>query len=72
MFISFSNKIMSQLDMPQKGDTVATITTNLGTIKVKLFIKETPKTCANFIGLARKGYYNGVIFHRVIRDFMIQ
>lgn len=63
---------MSQLDTPKKGDTVATITTNLGVIKIKLFMAETPRTCANFIGLARKGYYDGVIFHRVIRDFMIQ
>lgn len=63
---------MSQLDPLKKGDTVATIATNLGIIKVKLFVTETPRTCANFIGLARKGYYDGVIFHRVIRDFMIQ
>ena len=63
---------MSQLDTPKTGDTVATIETNLGTIKVKLFVQETPKTCANFIGLAKKEYYNGTIFHRVIRDFMIQ
>lgn len=63
---------MSQLDSPKAGDTVATIETTLGTIKVKLFPKETPKTCANFIALANKGYYDGIIFHRVIRDFMIQ
>lgn len=64
--------IMSQLDVPKTGDTIATITTNLGTITIKLFVTETPRTCANFIGLTRKGYYDGVIFHRVIRDFMIQ
>lgn len=63
---------MSQLDFPKTGDTVAIIETTLGTIKIKLFVQETPKTCANFIGLAKKGYYNGIIFHRVIRDFMIQ
>jgi len=63
---------MSQLDSPKAGDTVATIETNQGIIKVKLFVQETPKTCANFIGLAKKGYYDGIIFHRVIRDFMIQ
>jgi len=63
---------MSQLDVPKTGDTIATITTNLGTITIKLFVTETPRTCANFIGLTRKGYYDGVIFHRVIRDFMIQ
>lgn len=63
---------MSQLEAPKVGDTVAHIGTNLGTIKIKLFVQETPKTCANFIALAQKGYYEGIIFHRVIRDFMIQ
>lgn len=63
---------MTQLNSPKAGDAVAIIETNLGTIKVKLFPKETPKTCANFIALANKGYYDGIIFHRVIRDFMIQ
>lgn len=63
---------MSQLDSPKTGDTVAIMETTLGTIKIKLFVKETPKTCANLIGLAAKGYYDGTVFHRVIRDFMIQ
>ena len=58
--------------MPIIGDTIARIETNLGVIKVKLFTKDTPKTCANFIALAAKGYYTGTVFHRVIRDFMIQ
>ena len=52
--------------------TVAVIKTNIGTIQVELFSKETPKTVENFVGLAKKGYYKGVIFHRVIDDFMIQ
>lgn len=63
---------MSQLEAPKVGDTIAIIETNLGTIKIQLFVQETPKTCANFIALAKKGYYNGTVFHRVIRDFMIQ
>ncbi len=46
--------------------------TNEGDITVKLFSKVAPKACENFIALAKKGYYNGVIFHRVIKDFMIQ
>jgi len=50
----------------------ATIKTNRGDIKVKLFPEVAPKTCENFVGLAKKGYYDGVIFHRVIKDFMIQ
>lgn len=52
--------------------TVAIIKTNMGTIELELFAKETPKTVENFVGLANKGYYNGVIFHRVIDNFMIQ
>lgn len=55
-----------------KEMTVAIIKTNMGTIEIELFAKETPKTVENFVGLANKGYYNGVIFHRVIDNFMIQ
>lgn len=54
------------------GDTLATIKTNMGEIKVKLFPEEAPKTVENFTTHAKKGYYNGLIFHRVIKDFMIQ
>lgn len=46
--------------------------TNQGSIVVELFPKEAPKTCENFRLLVEKGYYNGIIFHRVIPDFMIQ
>jgi len=52
--------------------TVAVIETNMGTIEIELFADQTPKTVENFIGLSEKGYYNGVIFHRVIDNFMIQ
>lgn len=51
---------------------IATISTTLGDIKVELFDKEAPKTVENFTKLAEKGYYNNVIFHRVIKNFMIQ
>ena len=53
-------------------DTFVIIKTNRGDIKIKLFPDVAPKTCQNFTTLAQKGYYNGVIFHRVIKDFMIQ
>jgi peptidylprolyl isomerase len=46
--------------------------TNQGDIEVKLFPDIAPLACENFIGLVEKGYYNGIIFHRVIKDFMIQ
>ncbi len=51
---------------------LAKITTNVGNIEIELFADKAPKTVENFVGLAQKEYYNGVIFHRVIKDFMIQ
>ena len=50
----------------------ATIQTNQGTIKIELFEDKAPKTTKNFIDLAQKGFYDGVVFHRVIDGFMIQ
>ena len=51
---------------------VATIDTSRGTIKLKLHADKAPKTVENFEKLAGKGFYNGLKFHRVIADFMIQ
>ena len=50
----------------------ATIETNQGTIRIELFEDKAPKTTKNFIDLAEKGFYDGVVFHRVIDGFMIQ
>src|SRR4051794_28660185 len=50
----------------------ATMVTNHGDIKLELFDDEAPKTVRNFRDLAGKGFYDGLIFHRVIKDFMIQ
>jgi cyclophilin family peptidyl-prolyl cis-trans isomerase len=61
-----------QLQGPQKGDTVATIETDLGIIKFKLFTDKAPETSKNFIELAKAGKFNNVPFHRVIEGFMIQ
>ena len=52
--------------------TTATLHTNHGPIAIELFDDDAPKTVENFLKLARDGFYNGVIFHRVIPDFMIQ
>ena len=52
--------------------TRATLHTNRGAVEVELFDDDAPKTVENFLKLARDGFYNGVIFHRVIPDFMIQ
>ena len=61
-----------QLETAKSGDTVAIMHTTMGDIKIKLFKDETPKTFENFTTHAKNGYYNGLIFHRVIKDFMIQ
>src|SRR3954453_18223172 len=52
--------------------TSATLHTNHGAIGIELFDDDAPKTVANFLKLSRDGFYDGVIFHRVIPDFMIQ
>ena len=63
---------MPQLEKPQNGEQIAVITTSLGVIKVKFCPAEAPKAVENFVSLAKKGYYDGLTFHRVINDFMIQ
>jgi len=52
--------------------TAATLHTNHGAIAIELFDDDAPKTVDNFVKLARDGFYQGVVFHRVIPDFMIQ
>jgi cyclophilin family peptidyl-prolyl cis-trans isomerase len=54
------------------GNRIASINTNHGTIRFELLESDAPKTTENFITLAQKGAYDGVIFHRVIKGFMIQ
>ncbi|KAG7448264.1 uncharacterized protein BT62DRAFT_986243 [Guyanagaster necrorhizus] len=53
------------------SDTVV-FETSLGDIQFELYFDHAPKTCKNFAELAKRGYYNGVTFHRIISDFMIQ
>ena len=50
----------------------ATISTDKGDMEIELFADKTPKTVNNFVFLAREGFYDGTIFHRVIADFMVQ
>ena len=52
--------------------TTATLHTNHGAIELELYPEDAPKTVENFVTLATDGFYDGVIFHRVIPDFMIQ
>lgn len=61
-----------QTDLASVEGPVATIKTNHGDLKIQLFPEQAPKTVANFVGLSKQGYYDGVIFHRIIKDFMIQ
>ncbi len=61
-----------QTSLPVAGETIARIHTTMGDISVKFFPEQAPKTVENFLTHAKNGYYNGIIFHRVIPDFMIQ
>ena len=54
------------------SDLIANFNTAKGPIRVRLFADKTPVTAASFVNLAQKGFYNGLSFHRVIPDFMIQ
>ncbi|HPJ00367.1 MAG TPA: peptidylprolyl isomerase [Enterococcus sp.] len=61
-----------QLDLANQKGVKALVKTNRGDITIQLFPEHAPKTVENFVQLAKKGYYDGIIFHRVIPDFMIQ
>ena len=63
---------MNQLALPVAGDLVAIMHTNMGDISIRLFPEFAPKTVENFTTHAKNGYYDGIVFHRVIKDFMIQ
>ncbi len=63
---------LPQLSNPSKGDDIAVMETSLGVIKLRFFPKYAPKAVENFITHAKNGYYDNVIFHRVIKDFVIQ
>ena len=67
-----TNLSLEQLQLPKAGEEVAVITTKHGEIKLRLFPEVAPKAVENFKTHAKDGYYNGVTFHRVMNDFMIQ
>ena len=58
--------------MAKENELKAIIKTNYGDIEITFFEQDAPKTVANFVKLAKEGFYNGTLFHRVIKDFMIQ
>ena len=61
-----------QLEKPEIGDQIAIMHTSKGDISIRFFPEAAPKAVKNFTELAKKGYYNNLTFHRVIKDFMIQ
>ncbi|CAI0462569.1 unnamed protein product [Linum tenue] len=54
------------------GAPEVTLETSMGAFAVELYYKHAPKTCRNFLELSRRGYYDGVKFHRIIKDFIVQ
>ncbi len=58
--------------MSTNSDIIAVMKTSQGTIRLKLYADQTPVTVASFVNLVERGYYNGLNFHRVIADFMVQ
>lgn len=61
-----------QLDLPKEGEEIAVVKTNKGEFKIRFFPDEAPMAVYNFKKLSQQGYYDGVIFHRIIPNFMIQ
>ncbi len=64
--------VVEQLKPVKEGEEIAIMTTSLGDIKIRFFPEYAPKAVENFKTHAKNGYYNGIVFHRVINDFMIQ
>jgi peptidylprolyl isomerase domain and WD repeat-containing protein 1 len=64
-------QMSTQLKMTENKNEVV-LQTTMGDIHLLLYLEDCPKTCENFIKLIKKGYYNGMIFHRVIKGFMNQ
>ncbi len=61
-----------QTELPEEGEEIAILHTSMGDIYVRLFPEAAPKAVKNFVTLAKNNYYDGLIFHRVIENFMIQ
>ena len=72
MLVSTFSLTHAQEENAVNSSPVVVFETNQGTIELTLFPKDAPKAVENFLGLVKKGYYDGLIFHRVIKSFMIQ
>lgn len=62
----------NQLAMPSEGEEIAVITTDKGAIYMRLFPNDAPKAVDNFKRLSQSGYYNGLLFHRVVANYLVQ
>ena len=69
---SKGDKVKEMLSLKENEMLVAKFQTNMGNFDIELYPREVPKTVENFVGLAMKNYYNGITFHRIIDNFMIQ
>ncbi len=72
LMLTMSSLSNAQVKENAVVNQIVVLETNQGNVEIKLYSEFAPKTCENFIGLVKKGYYNGLIFHRVIKNFMIQ
>ena len=73
LFIGGCSKVeLNQMAAPAQGEQIAIMKTSMGDIYIRLFPKEAPEAVENFVVHSQNGYYDGLIFHRVMNDFMIQ
>lgn len=72
MFCCMLGLSLCSVEAASAADLIAIMSTSKGDIKLKLYADQTPNTVANFVNLSQRGFYDGLTFHRVIPDFMIQ
>ena len=74
IFVLFMGLFVSSANAEGESsyDVTVVLETNQGNIEIKMMAEAAPKTCENFVRLVEKGYYDGIIFHRVIKSFMVQ
>ena len=71
-FLALTPLTYAQKENAVPNNTTVVFETTQGNIELKLFPDAAPKDCENMVGLVKKGYYNGIVFHRVIKNFMLQ
>ena len=71
-FLIISPSLRAEMETQIMKQPIVVVETNLGAVEITLMPDVAPKTCENFLGLVGKKYYDGIIFHRIIKNFMIQ